>query len=177
MQLREEEEKEEEVQMNLTPMIDVVLQLIVFFMLVMDFSSRELEPVVLAKAKNASLDERVEDITVTVNISHRQEVQCDKWTMNTKAKNARVICRDPEHWVYYMGGQGFSDAEQIRSKLASAAQRKRAEDGTSEVPLIVRADWRAPWQFVRQVMQQASHPSVKIYRLKLAAKIPRSAQR
>src|SRR5688500_1360127 len=44
-------------QMDMTPMIDVVFQLIIFFMLLMDMSTKELEILKLPKAVSAVKDE------------------------------------------------------------------------------------------------------------------------
>ena len=48
---------QEEAEMDMTPMIDVVFLLIIFFVLVIDLSQRELEDLILPKATYAVLDE------------------------------------------------------------------------------------------------------------------------
>ena len=50
------EEAQAETKMDMTPMIDVTFQLIIFFMLLMDMSTKELEELVLPKAPQADPD-------------------------------------------------------------------------------------------------------------------------
>src|SRR5687767_2714354 len=49
-------EHNEEIILDMTPMIDVTFQLIIFFMLLMDMSTKDLEELVLPKAHSASPD-------------------------------------------------------------------------------------------------------------------------
>ena len=59
----------EEADMDMTPMIDCVFLLMIFFVLVIDLSQQDLEDLILPEAKRAVPDENPPEIRPIVNIS------------------------------------------------------------------------------------------------------------
>jgi len=176
---KEEEESVEPVDMEMTPMIDVTFQLIVFFLLVMDFSSRDLKPLTLTTVKEAKQEDEKNPYTVTVNIAHRQDTGCPNFSMDKDSPKFHKVCRDPEHWIFYARGDEFPFTKKGREgliRLLKTEAKQKMEGQYSEVPMIIRADARAPWGLVQRVMQASADPQVRIYKVKLAAKIKKPGQ-
>ncbi len=176
---KKQKNDEKPVDMEMTPMIDVTFQLIIFFLLVMDFSSRDLVPLELQTAKEPAQEEEQNPYTITVNVAHRRDISCPNFSMDEESPQFHRVCRDPEHWLFYARGETFNFNQQGREQLIrllkSEAQKKMG-DQYSEVPLIIRADARAPWGLVQRVMQTAANKQVMIYKVKLAAEIERPDQ-
>ena len=59
---------EYELDINLTPMIDVVFNLIIFFMVITDMTQKDLEYLVLPKADKADVDEGEDKDRIIINI-------------------------------------------------------------------------------------------------------------
>lgn len=67
-----------EVDGDLTPMIDMVFQLIIFFLIVSDFSSVTIEPVILPKAIMADTEkEKVTDRAIVINVLGDGKIKID----------------------------------------------------------------------------------------------------
>ncbi len=169
----------EPVEMEMTPMIDVTFQLIVFFLLVMDFSSQDLVPLKLQTAKEPKQQQEQNPYTITVNIAHKPGVSCPDFSMDKESDKFHKVCRRPKHWLFFARGEKFEFNEQGKEELISLLKseaQQQMEGNYSEVPLIIRADARAPWGLVQRVMQTAADPSVRIFKVKLAAKIEQPDQ-
>ena len=56
---------QQEMEMNMTPMIDVVFLLIIFFMVITDLTQQDLEELQLPTAENAQPDKPKPDLALT----------------------------------------------------------------------------------------------------------------
>jgi hypothetical protein len=166
------------VQMEMTPMIDVVLQLIIFFMLVMDFSSRDLVPLKLPQAQTAEEEQQQDEWTITVNIAHEKGATRGdiNWDQRLEISNWFLHVRGERYYLQATGDQkGLDD---LRTDMIAYAEKRQSNEtagdsAISEVPLIIRSDLRAPWGLAQRVMSIARDPKINIYKVKLAAEIPR----
>lgn len=171
----DEQDDMADVDLDLTPLIDVTFQIIIFFMIVMDFSSRTLEPVQLAEASTAVKGERDKADTILLNVGLAKK---HRGRLGEEAE----LLHDINYWRIYHEGTAYtfdeSDLRALRKKLNPLARRRLSKNNKqSEIPLIIRADKRAPWALVREIMQMVSGQLEKpIYKLKLAAKLPRRDQ-
>jgi len=144
---------------DMTPMIDIVFQLIIFFMLIMDMSEKELEVLILPVAKTASPDKPdPEEIRPVVNINPKGEI----YVMGDKIY-------DPEHDDEYL---------RVREYLQSQARRMEKEpmnpdDPNSRKvpgnPLLVRADQSTEFKHVQKVMELCGLEGIQIWKVQLAA--------
>src|SRR3990172_645936 len=65
----------EQINMDMTPIIDVVFQLMIFFILVTEVSSAELEVLVLPKATEAVPDKNPESKRLILNVNKAGEIK------------------------------------------------------------------------------------------------------
>jgi biopolymer transport protein ExbD len=139
-----------EMRMNMTPMIDVVFNLIIFFMIVTDLTQQELEDLVLPKADMAQKDENPPEKRMIININRKGEYI-------VKRKNRGVVddCLD-----------------QIRNQLSFMVQFfDREDDGCSKQPILIRADLHTEFKYIQKVMQLCGEEGIKIYKIELACSV------
>lgn len=146
---------------DMTPMIDITFQLIIFFMLTMDMSQQEVEAVIMPTASEAKEDKEPDPDRVMVNICHADK-GCPEY------EGGRV-CRTDGHWVIKMRGEVIN-FKQLNQKLAAAALTKLNVENPniSDRPLMVRADERAPFGQVQKVMREAALN--KMWKIEIGAK-------
>jgi biopolymer transport protein ExbD len=147
----------EDLELNMTPMIDVVFNLIIFFMIVTDMTQKELEDLVLPDSR-ASVEDKddEEEVRIIINISK---------------KNKETYAQDREVDIK-IKGQPY-DLDSLKNHLWKIAETKRnPEDPSganpSEVYVLVRCDRDIAWKEVQWVMQACAHPDVRIYKLQFA---------
>jgi len=139
--------------MNMTPMIDVVFQLIVFLMLANDLGAREIEELDLPRAPHAEEDE-------------------------PGAEKRRVIVN-----VLREGGPGGPalrvrgaemDVAGLRRLLAPEAGmlRRPEEGGATDLSVLVRADRTTPWRDVQEVLRACADGAVRVHRIQFATEDP-----
>jgi len=135
-------------EMNMTPMIDIVFQLIIFFMIVIDLSQKDLEALVLPISTMAMEDEP-EEGRLYVNINRKGEYIMTRETLSLddleKELKVRVDLPRPE-------------GKAIRDK-----------DGLAERPILIRADQASEFKHVQKVMFLCGKEGLKIWKVELAA--------
>ena len=139
-----------EMAMNMTPMIDVVFLLIIFFMIVTYLTQQELEELVLPKADMAMKDENPPERRMIINITR------------------------PGHYVVKRRNLGLVDdcLDQIRSNLAAMVDFfPREEDGCSKQPVLIRADLHTEFKYIQKVLQICGEQGIRIYKIELACSV------
>ena len=120
------ETDKEEVEMDMTPMIDVVFLLIIFFMLVTTFSNQILDGgIILPVASEAMTDEVGKRLVINVN----------------------------SDGLYTIMGQKLKK-EAIKAKVASYAQLKRTTFqgmDISDQKVMIRADQETPYRYIQDL--------------------------
>ena len=127
------------VSFNMTPMIDVVFMLIIFFMLVSNFASVE----------NLELDLPDPDHSqaAKVKLTDRVVINCllsAPWSPSTSGA------------VYSVGPMRVASLEELSDRLAAA---KAATPG---LQVVLRADRRLPYSAVRQVMELVARNQIEV---------------
>ena len=153
---------ETEMEMNMTPMIDVVFLLIIFFMVITDMTQQDLEDLTLPVAVKADPDKpdpKVKRPVVNINIDGTIKVK-------------RELIHDPEQ----------SDAfKKLTEYLAEASAKMQKEHFNKEAgtgpmipadPLLIRADQNTPFKFVQKVMELCGKEGIQIWKVQLAASEP-----
>ena len=138
-----------EVKMDMTPMIDVVFLMIIFFMIVSDMSQQDLADLTLPKADEA-VDDETEEGRMVVN-----------------------IFKDGKLEIKRVGYEDLADANArtaLTNYLANETSvGERDENGLSERSLLVRADKETEFKEVQKLMRIASGEGIRIYKIDLAA--------
>ncbi len=146
-----------EIELNMTPMIDVVFLLIIFFMLITDLTQQDLEQLELPAAASAVPDQPdPEVVRPVINILDTGEMI---------VKRERKY--DPEQ----------DDLREIEVYLSNQAHlmptRPLNADGSGprvpDHPLLIRADRNAEFKYVQRVMELCSKKGIQIWKLELAA--------
>jgi len=119
--------------MNMTPMIDVVFLLIIFFMTVAEFSRIETEEVELPVAEAAAVEETVPPGRVVINVD----------------KDARLVVA--KHSV---------DFPTLQKWLQSEAQQHRTGKGEINLQVLVRSDGRADFGRIQDIMLECARNGI-----------------
>lgn len=145
--------------MDMTPMIDVTFQLIIFFMLLMDMSQKDLETLVLPKAKEAVEDKPdPKDPRPVINILPSGQMLVK-----------REIVYDPKN------DDGYKKLQEYLYKRAKVMPKAHVDpkDKTSPIapdrPILVRADQSTPFKHIQKVMEICGKADIKIWKIELAA--------
>lgn len=145
---RRKQQEMEDVEMDMTPMIDVVFNLIIFFMLITQMVTIERAELELPRADKAE-EERTEDKKQLVINIFKEPQENEKWI---EVSGALYNWGELAQLLYEESQLSFNDSQ-----------------GISERQVLVRADIDTPYRMVQRVMLECSKQ--KIYLISFAAKI------
>ena len=149
---------ETEMEMNMTPMIDVVFLLIIFFMIITDLTQKELEDLKLPVAVKAVEDKpNPEDKRPILNI-------LQDGTVIVK----REVIYDPEQ-------DDYGPLERYLSQKASTMKLEYDEELGKELPadpMLIRADENTPFKMIQKIMLLCGKKGIQIWKVELAAAQP-----
>ena len=140
---------------DMTPMIDIVFQLIAFFMVITNFEQQQAdERVTLPKDQLAKPPEVKRENALTLNFGYE------------KNKLGEVI--DPTPYIF-LSGEQFT-VEQVALKLRSEAQfYKTMGTDLKDVTVEIRADAGVPSGLVQKLIQMCQEESIGFQRFALKA--------
>jgi len=150
--------------MNMTPMIDIVFQLIIFLMLATDFANLKVEALVTPVADVAIEDDHPDKDRLTINIKHELSPGVVCTELGYEQGRLVSACNRDEHWKVKVDGEELSPARLKEILITEAAVR-----GTDN-PVMVRADSGAPYRFLASVLQAAS--GAGFWRIEIGARRP-----
>lgn len=149
----------EDIVMDMTPMIDVTFQLIIFFMLLMDMSTKDLEDLVLPKAESASPDKpNPLDKRPVINI-----------TSDGRILVKRDLLYDPKN------DDGYEKVKLFLTQKARLMPKAHVTPGDAssaiapDKPVLVRADQATPFKHIQKVMELCGLQGIQIWKIELAA--------
>jgi biopolymer transport protein ExbD len=149
---------ETDMEMNMTPMIDVVFLLIIFFMIITDLTQQELEDLVLPVAEEA-----VED---KPNPDERRPI------VNIKQDGEIIVRRET---IYSPEQDDYAALEAYLSDMAQLMD-KEVPEGLSvpvpDEPVLIRADENTPFKMIQKIMQLCGKKGIQIWKVELAASQP-----
>jgi biopolymer transport protein ExbD len=125
MKLTRRKPPNDKIKMNMTPMIDIVFLLIVFFMCVSELSKREIESITLPEAVCGTDQPRGDAPRMIVNVMPDGE--------------------------YRVEGSRLS-LEQLRNLITRRAIVNQDEEGRSWLAVKIRADAYVPYKYVQAVL-------------------------
>ena len=149
----------EDLELNMTPMIAGVFNLLIFFMIVTDMTRKEIEELELPWSNSAVEDKDDDpDTRVILNVTKQDQKTFDRTGLvDIKLKGN----------VY--------DLEKLKEELFKYAEKKRDLDHPSqpsEIFVLIRCDKDIRWREVQWVMQACADPAVRIYKLQFATAKP-----
>jgi biopolymer transport protein ExbD len=148
-----DDDPSEGVGFNMTPMIDVVFQLIIFLMLANDMSRKEIEDLNLPDAIHGQEDKGVDEKNrVIVNLLKNET----GGPPTLKVKGLEM---------------NLDQFQQFLQPIADS-HREEEQPRASEVYVLIRADKGSRWQDVQWVMQACAHEKIKVYKMQFATTNP-----
>jgi biopolymer transport protein ExbD len=154
---------QQNVEMDMTPMIDCVFLLMIFFVLVIDLSQKNLEDLILPRAEFQEADDQPPENRPIINVLQNGSVVYNQ-----------VVAYDPA-----VHGKNYAPIKQLLLNIRAAglAQKtlklKPEKIGNKMVdliddPILIRADKWTEWHYVGEIMKQCSQPDIAFWKVELA---------
>ena len=150
---------QENVEMDMTPMIDCVFLLMIFFVLVIDLSQKNLEDLILPRAEFQEPDESPPQSRPIINV----------------LQNGTVVYGGQVFFDPTIHGKNYKKIKQllidIRTKGLLTKQLHIVDkDGIQVIdePILIRADKWTEWHYVGEIMKQCSQPEIAFWKVQLA---------
>jgi biopolymer transport protein ExbD len=153
--------KTEETTLNMTPMIDIVFQLVTFFLLTLDLAQKEFVEVDLPVAYKGISEEGL------------VEGEIPRFIINLIA-DGKVQFKGQTYDLAATPAEQDAALKALRDHLFALTNdpKLREEDGASKVSVMVHGDRSAKWEYTQWVMMVCAHPRIKIYKIQFAVKHP-----
>lgn len=149
----------EEADMDMTPMIDCVFLLMIFFVLVIDLSQQDMEDLILPQANRAVPDENPPENRPIINIS----------------QNGRMIYRTN---IYHDPAVDGEKTDRLRNLLLLWKEKVATDKDVETIggrkvevvndPVLIRADKWTEWHYIGVFMTACSQPDAAFWKLELA---------
>lgn len=153
------DEVERKADMDMTPMIDCVFLLMIFFVLVIDLSQKDLEDLILPKAEFAIPDDAPPDVRPIVNIT----------------QDGRFIYRQNTRYDPSVDGENFTGLRELLIEWKDTVVKDKSTEsiGGRQVtvvndPILIRADKWTEWHWVGKFMTGCSQPEAAFWKIELA---------
>ncbi len=155
------EEMKKDAEMNMTPMIDCVFLLMIFFVLVIDLSQQDLEALILPKAAYQEPDEDPPDIRPIVNINQRGEVIYKMEVWHDPAETPDDYSGIDK--LLLMFKNDIVPEEHLKPEQIGAILYNMVDD-----PILIRSDKWTEWRHIATLMERCSLPAATFWKLELA---------
>ncbi len=142
-------------EIDMTPMIDIVFQLIAFFMVITNFEQTQAdERVKLPRNSLAKPTEQAREHMLTLNIGYKRD------------KNGAKT--DDRPFVFYVAGAKL--LEEMKKPLRTESQfYETTKVPLEEVTVLIRADSEVEIGLVQELIAMCQDPEVRFVRFALAA--------
>lgn len=155
-----EKMSKEQVKVDLTPMIDCVFLLLIFFMIITEITTEHLEQLELPKAAAAKPDVNRPQNRLILNIVKNEPD-------NPDVRSGLIIINRTQ---YPLGDPRLLNLLKYEADPEGngAARKNRDPKGVSERPLLIRCDRRVQYQYFQQVLMLCAAPGVFIVKIEIA---------
>jgi len=149
---------ETEMEMDMTPMIDVVFLLIIFFMIITDLTQQDLEELELPVAVYATPDKPDPDeLRPIVNVPY----------------DGRMVVRREEYYNPEVDKKNYDRMKKWLGVVAKRMEQEPLNEGSNVMvpadPLLIRADQVTPFQVIQKIMELCGQQGIQIWKVQLAA--------
>ena len=152
---------QENIEMDMTPMIDCVFLLMIFFVLVIDLSQKNLEDLILPRAEFMEPDESPPENRPIINVLQNGTVVYGGEVYFDPTKDGKNYKKIYE-LLYDIRVKGLNEKTlKLVTKDGLAAQ-------VIDDPILIRADKWTEWHFVGEIMKQCSQPKIAFWKVQLA---------
>ena len=148
-------QKGEIVKMDMTPMIDCVFQLIIFFFLIIDLQNQDLEDLVLPKSDKAVPDEPPEGVRPIINVH----------------QNGRMVYKLKDYYTPD-NPKDFVKLDSLLYGFAHTIMKRKMDPDVKQVipydPLLIRADTHTEMHYIAKIMERCGDAKVMFWKIELA---------
>jgi biopolymer transport protein ExbD len=153
-----------EIGFNMTPMIDIIFNLIIFFMLISQFQQLEIEDVVLPEAEAAKVMDYSQYRNIVINIIKGKTSSLDAVV--------KVMGREMNVLEPYTRSDG---SQTVGGELTAYLVDAASKGDKANLNVILRADADVPYEDVARVMLAAGAAGIEGWWV--TTKIPESEQK
>jgi len=160
-----------EVEVDMTPMIDLTFLLIIFFIIVNDMTQQELEDLKLPVAQKAGADDPPPGRPI-LNVTETGDIIWKKKVLYYDGIESRGLdpirkARPDFYWKL---------AETMKTQFLRGMEYKMDETlgiNLPDDPILIRADRNTPFKHIQRIMEVCSRQDIQIWRVQLAASEPK----
>ncbi|MCB9879738.1 MAG: biopolymer transporter ExbD [Planctomycetes bacterium] len=152
----------ETIEMDMTPMIDCVFLLMIFFVLVIDLSQKNLEDLILPRAEFQEPDESPPENRPILNVLQNGTVVYQgvvAYNPLDPEKNKLKLIYD---LLFNIREQG------VRTNALHLVDKEGVAAKVIDEPILIRADKWTEWNVVGEIMKQCSQPKIAFWKVQLA---------
>ncbi len=154
---------QEQLEMDMTPMIDCVFLLMIFFVLVIDLSQKNLEDLILPRAEFQEPDDQPPENRPIINV----------------LQNGSVIYEGEVRYDARIDGANYAKIKELLLDIRREGELKKTLKFTTETlggrevkliddPILIRADKWTEWHYIGEIMKQCSQPEIAFWKVELA---------
>ncbi len=152
-----------DVEMDMTPMIDIVFQMVMFFVIVSDFSQKDIAKLTLPWSTVGVDDEGDDESRLIINITapRLSDTKVKKGDENVYSK---IMVRGKPH--DFQSLQKFLELNGVQNpKYRETDPTKK---GLSNRSLLIRCDGNQSFDYVKAILQICAQPDIAIYKVEIA---------
>lgn len=145
--------------MDMTPMIDCVFLLMIFFVLIIDLSQTNLEDLILPKAEYQEPDDSPPENRPVINL----------------LQSGAVYYKGKMQYDPAVHGNDYSGIMKMLKLIKQTGKLKMKTENIAgrdvelvDEPVLLRADKWTEWHYVGEVMKQCSQPEAAFWKIELA---------
>lgn len=154
---------QENLEMDMTPMIDCVFLLMIFFVLVIDLSQKNLEDLILPRAEFQEPDDQPPDSRPILNV----------------LQDGSVVYKGEVKYDRHKDGENYKPIHDLLYNIRRDGELKKTLHFTTETiagrqialiddPILIRADKWTEWNYIGEIMKQCSMPDIAFWKVELA---------
>ena len=162
--IREHKVPDADVELDMTPMIDIVFQMILFFIIITDFSQKEIALLKLPWS-TVGVDDEGEDATrLVINVTAPIPTGASllEWSERKRGQSDKIMIKGK-----YVG---FRELYEILQGAGVQNPKYREPDNEklSSRSVLVRCDSAQAFDYVKGVLQVCASPEIAIYKIEIA---------
>lgn len=151
------------VEMDMTPMIDCVFLLMIFFVLVIDLSQKNLEDLILPRAVFQEPDDKPGEHRPIINVLQDGSVIYNKEVVFSPSKNGTDY-RPIKALLIAIRKDGLNNKTlHLKEENIGGKMVPLLDD-----PILIRADKWTEWHYIGEIMKQCSMPEIAFWKVELA---------
>ncbi len=153
-----------DIEMDMTPMIDIVFQMILFFIIITDFSQDDIALLELPWSTVGEDDEGEDENRMIINVTAPVPTGADPkdWPQRKREKANKILVK----------GKPKDFAQLYKYLEVNGVQNKKYRDpenqNLSTRSLLIRCDGSQAFDYVKAILQICANPEIAIYKIELA---------